>query len=168
MSSGYIMHDPSTMPIDGTDGSISSPITDLKGRVIVYVGTKAGGEDVTNDIQGIVNKPITADTYNLSWDDSANQEASSVIKASAGNLFYVLVYNANVAVRFFQIFNSATVPADGAVPVISIPINANSSLHLPVPPQGRSFTNGMAWSNSTTQAIKTIGGADMWANIGYL
>lgn len=86
-------------------------------------------------------------------------EASKVLKASAGNLVSINGYNAKTSSQWIQVFNSATVPANGAVPVITflVPASSNWSFTFPVP---MGFTTGISTSNSSTAATKTIGSAD--------
>lgn len=136
-----------------------------------FLKTSAGdlqaGEDLTNNVTAMVMKPVSVSTYALTFDDSAALEASSVSKASAGNLYIVTGWNNNAAVRYFHVYNSTTVPADGTVPIICIPVAAGGTFSISYQPFGKPFTTGMSWANSTTAATKTVGGADFWVNLGY-
>jgi hypothetical protein len=89
-------------------------------------------------------------------------EASHVLKASAGRLVSLHVYNSKASAQWVLIMNSATVPGDGAVtllyPPIYIPATSNISLTFPVP---LSASTGISVSNSSTGTFtKTIGSAD--------
>jgi hypothetical protein len=67
--------------------------------------------------------------------------------------------NANAATRFIQVHDSKTVPADGAVPLMSFKIAAGEQYVLsevPLP-----LSNGLYICLSTTQNTKTLAGADM-------
>jgi len=101
--------DPSSMPTDTTSGHLIDPSTDLKGRRIVYLATLLAGEDLSNNLLSTSFKPLATNTYAYTWDDSAALEASSVTKASAGNLYYAVVTNTNAAVRYFQVFRRKTI-----------------------------------------------------------
>lgn len=88
-------------------------------------------------------------------------EASKVLKASAGQLVQLAVFNSGPA-QFLLLMNSATVPANGAVTLLYplIPIAAGSLLVLDIPAPLVAST-GIAISNSSTGSFtKTIGAAD--------
>jgi hypothetical protein len=91
---------------------------------------------------------------------SAAYEASHVLKASPGTLVSLSGYNSKNASQFIQLFDSATVPADNAVPVAVITAATVANFSFPLPPGGLPFVNGIAVSNSSTGPTKTIGSAD--------
>lgn len=92
--------------------------------------------------------------------NSSALEASHVLKASAGTLVSLVGYNAKTSSQFIQIFNSTTVPADTSVPVCVFVVPASSNFSLDVPLTGLPLGTGIAVSNSSTSATKTIGSAD--------
>lgn len=94
--------------------------------------------------------------------NSAAYEASHVLKASAGTLMSCTGYNSKASAQFIQLFNSATVPADTAVPVAVITAAASSNFSFSLPVAGMPFTTGIAISNSSTGPTKTIGSADVY------
>lgn len=90
---------------------------------------------------------------------SASAEGSHVLKASSGCLLAAYVYNSGAA-AFLMIFNSATVPADGAVtPIQCIPVAAASYQYInfaPQPPEW--YSTGISAAISTTGCFtKTVG-----------
>ena len=93
---------------------------------------------------------------------SISQEASRVFKVGAGTIMSLIGYNAKVSAQFIQIFNTASLPADGAVPVYSFTVPASSNFSIDVPVCGVPLTTGITVCNSSTQATKTIGAADCW------
>lgn len=93
--------------------------------------------------------------------------ASLVVKASPGKLYKLHVTNGSTA-QFVQIFNSTTVPADTAVPIYSVRLAANESREIDCTVFGDYFSTGIAVSNSTTLATKTIGAADCWITAQFL
>ena len=111
--------------------------------------------------------PEAVSTYYPSSDVSAAYEASSVSKASAGAFFSMVGYNSRTSTQFIQIFNSATVPADGAAPVFTFAVPASSNFSLDIP-KGHWFSTGISWSNSSTGATKTLGSADVFATVEYI
>lgn len=86
--------------------------------------------------------------------------ASQIGLAYPGRLFLLVGYNAKTSTQFIQIHNSATLPANGAVPeyVFSVPASSNFSLDLSQ--YGDFFSEGVVVCNSSTQSTKTIGSAD--------
>ena len=108
---------------------------------------------------------------------------SGVIKASAGNLIHVLgFFEPGTSITgeiYFQFFNSATVPANGATPDFICPTvfnYANNSGDLSFDfdflPTGYWNSAGISWSLSTTLATKTIpvtaGAQDVWISCFYI
>ena len=132
----------------------------------ISLGDLLSGEDQTNNVFACVEKPLAVSTYCPDLDTSAAAEASSVTKASAGVLYGVTFSNANAATRYFQVFNSTTVPADTTVPVIVAACPALSTITLEWP-KGRFFSTGIAWCGSSTQSTKTIGSTDFLADVNF-
>ena len=90
---------------------------------------------------------------------SAAVEGSHVLKASPGCLLATYVYNSGAA-AFLMIFNSKTVPADGAVtPIECLPVAAASYQFInfaPLPPEW--YSTGISAAISTTGCFtKTVG-----------
>lgn len=90
---------------------------------------------------------------------SAAAEGSHILKASPGCLLATYVYNSGAA-AFLMIFNSKTIPADGAVtPVECVPVAAASYQFInfaPLPPEW--FSAGISAAISTTGCFtKTVG-----------
>ena len=93
--------------------------------------------------------------------------ASAIVKAQPGALFGWTATNTNAAARYLQFFDSATLPADTAVPLLSIliAIGATSVVSLIRP---RVFLKGIVVCNSSTGATKTIGSADTILDVQYV
>ena len=92
--------------------------------------------------------------------------ASLVVKASAGRLRGLSGYSTTA--QFLQIHNTATLPADGQVPVVVIPIEANKPFSIDFGKDGRSFSTGITVCVSTTGPTKTIGSANTWIDAQYI
>lgn len=122
----------------------------------VKVGTSAPG--VAD--KGLVTRLPNATSYN------SGVAASGVIKNAAGTLYGGVFMNSNAATRYLQIFDSATVPADGATPLLSIPVPAGTAFPFGYI-RGRAMANGIAWCTSTTFATKTLGAADAIADMQF-
>lgn len=93
---------------------------------------------------------------------SSAYEASHVLRATPGRLLSLVGYNSKATAQFIQVFNSATVPADTAVPVATMTVAGVSNFSLPLPITGMLFSTGIAVSNSSTGPTKTVGAADCY------
>jgi hypothetical protein len=98
---------------------------------------------------------------------STAQEASRVVKASAGTLFVVSGFNNHTSDQYIQLFDSASLPANGVVPKIVIRAFAREPFGYRAPEAGRAFSTGIVICNSTTGPTKTIGSANCLFDIQY-
>lgn len=114
----------------------------------------------------VVEAPVAGNTNSLSYSTSSAIEESRVVKASAGRLYEVDFANTNAAPRYFQIFNSATLPADNAIPFFSFAVAANGSFSRSWP-HGVYFSAGICVCNSEVDYRKILGSADSLFQIGY-
>ena len=118
---------------------------------VIYLGTKL---DSTND--SVSQIPSTHSNINTSA-----YAASLIIKSSSGRLYRIKGYNSLASTQFIQIHDAASLPANGAIPEIIIPVLASSSFEISLP-EGMSLTSGIVICNSSTGPTKTIGAADCW------
>jgi hypothetical protein len=88
-------------------------------------------------------------------------EASHILKASAGQLCQLSIFNSGAA-QFILLMNSATLPANGAVTLLfpPIPIAAASIFVLDLPAPLVASTGIVVCNSSTGTFTKTIGGTD--------
>jgi hypothetical protein len=100
--------------------------------------------------------------------DSTALATNLVIKATAGTLYGLSGINNNAAIRYIQLFNSATLPADAAVPAFVIQAAATSNFSVDFGSYGRFFSTGIVVCNSSTLATKTIGAADSWFDARFV
>lgn len=82
-----------------------------------------------------------------------------VVVTGPAKLFKINFLNTNAAARWLQIFDAIALPADTAVPLISIPVAIGAAISESWV-DGRPFKVGICICNSTTAATKTIGSAD--------
>lgn len=155
-------------------GTVLGASSNAIGKLAANSGVDIGDVDVTsiaagtNIIGGVNPTPSGAAAQALSNDTSAAYEASSVTKAAAGTVYGVTGYNSRTSSQFFQFYNSATVPADTAVPVITITVPASSNFSIDFGVYGRRFSTGISWANSSTGPTKTVGSADMFVDVNYV
>lgn len=92
---------------------------------------------------------------------------SVIAKASAGNLYGINIV-AGASAGFLMIFNSTTVPADGAVtPIKCLPIAANAGFSVTFNPPIRLGTGIVAVFSTTGPFTKTIS-ATAFISVDYL
>lgn len=99
--------------------------------------------------------------------------ASGVIANAAATLRDLSFVYKGPAGRFFQIFNSATVPANGATPAVapqSLPSGAGQRVFGNYTPmQGDRFSTGISFALSTTEDTLTLdtGANNLWVTAQY-
>ena len=107
------------------------------------------------------------DRYELLPDNfRSNALAASIVIAQAHALYGFTVNNTNAAAQYIQVFDSVTLPADGAVPDVLFTIaGASDKGVLWLPP--RRFRRGIVICNSSTAGTKTIGSADCFFDVQF-
>jgi hypothetical protein len=103
----------------------------------------------------------------VSYDDSVAYEASAIVKAAPGTIFSVIGYNSGPK-QFLQLHDSATLPADTAVPKIIFTVPASSNFFYDFGEIGRFCGTGIVLCNSSTGPTKTLGSADCWFSVQYI
>ena len=93
--------------------------------------------------------------------------ASLVVKSGPGILYGFTVYSSNAGSQFIQVFDAATLPADGAIPAAVFRVSATSNVATNWLP-GRTFLVGCVLCNSSTGPTKTIGSADCFFDVQFL
>lgn len=103
--------------------------------------------------------PSAVNTFSGTTYSSSVLENNEVIKASPGTLYGFSGYNSGPE-QFIQVFNATAIPADAAVPDISIKAGAANNFGYDSGKFGEEFSVGIVIVNSTTADVKTIGLAD--------
>jgi len=130
----------------GTTGDYTAVQTDALGalRTVDAVAAKVGA---------LSNAEVTA------------LVASKVVKASAGTLYGFAGYAS--AAGWVQVHNTTSAPSDGAVPVVSFPVEAGKAFSMDFGIYGRAFATGITICKSSTGPTKTSV-TDMWVDAQYL
>lgn len=167
-----------TTPDSVDEGDVGALRMTLTRFLKTSQGDLISGEDQSNNLLAIIQKPVAVNTYALSTDLSAALEASTVTKASAGNVYKAmgrLDSTYATATYYIQLLNAASLPADGAVTHLRAPIKIQHTSgtddywdfciaeNFPV-----YASTGIVMCVSTTEFTKTIGGAYTSSSISYL
>jgi len=89
--------------------------------------------------------------------------------ASPADLKGITFTSQAAAIRYLQIFNAASAPADGLPPTRgAIPINPGETIEWE-PSEAKFFSTGLYVCSSTTQNTKTLSGNDdMWITVDFI
>lgn len=110
---------------------------------------------------GVTAVPVSTSPVASTAVPTVNKNAGTVtaaaVKASAGNVFSILVTNANAAARYFQLHNKATIPLAAETAQLYFVIPAGNAAQPAVveltgaffAPSER-FATGIGWAISTT------------------
>jgi hypothetical protein len=137
---------------------VSGPLTDtqLRASAVPVSGTVA-----TNEL------PDATATYAPLNSTSTGYENGRLVKATAGVLFSLTVFNSRSSGQFIQIHDSAVIPVNGTIPKMVMFVNSNQQLSLDFGKFGRFFANGIVVCNSSTGQTKTTASSDCWIDAQY-
>ncbi len=106
--------------------------------------------------------------------NSAASTNATSVKASAGQVGFVLVTNTNAAVRYLKLYNKASAPTVGTdtpVQVYAIPgATTGGGVSVPIPNGGLEFTTGIALAITTGAADSDTGAVaanEIIVNLGH-
>lgn len=121
--------------------------------------------DVNGNLKIIIASATPAAT---AWIDTATLTYQGVVKAAPGTLYQLVATNENATnQRWLQFFDSASVPANTAVPKLQFKINAGQLVYFETA-RGRAFAAGMSWAVSSTSGTLTIDATStFWVNAEF-
>jgi hypothetical protein len=115
---------------------------------------------------------MTPNTPPANKTSSTNGLAASIVvtpsTASAEHLrcYDIVGFNTKTSDQYIHVYDAAALPANGAVPLVSIVAPAGYQFAISWT-MGRLFANGIVVCNSSTATTKTIGSADCLFDITY-
>lgn len=143
----------------------------MRGTLIGKRADTTASETITYNIQANAEVELvvggSSGSSNATLGATTALAASLVVKASAGALVGFSGFNNSSSAQYIQVHNSATLPADTAVPKIVLKADAGENFFYN-PGMPLAFSTGIVLSNSSTAATKTIGSADCWFQAEYL
>jgi hypothetical protein len=83
-------------------------------------------------------------------------ETGQVVKASAGQLYGIVIYNAAVATRYIKVYDKATAPTSSDTPKMTVPLNTLLGQAIPVD-IGAAFASGIGLRATTGLADADTG-----------
>lgn len=116
-------------------------------------------EDNNNSVAAIVVKPLSVSTYSPSLFTNRAANNTLNIKASSGNVFSLSCFNTTASVRYIGLYNTATVPVNTNVPIVSFLVPGNSQIIVGsdyFSLSGLNFSTGIAFAISTTMDTLTL------------
>lgn len=149
--------------VAGTAVSVSSGnkdagtlrVTLATDQVALTNALKVDGSAVTQPVSGTVTanlEPLATGGVTMSKAVSAATTNATSLKASAGKVYGLQLFNLNAAPRYFKLYNKASAPTVGTdVPVKTILIPGNTAGAGAVMdfPMGLGFSTGIAWALTT-------------------
>lgn len=151
-----------------TGGIADAAWTSGSGTMVALLKTLATAALDTATSSPVVAKPAT--TGGLSRGRVVTG-TSGFIKAAAGHLYTLTVYNVNASVRYLHLYNKASAPTVGTdTPVLTIPLLGASVQHINWTDIGQAFSTGIAWAYTTDDIAipATVGtSTELHATFGY-
>lgn len=94
--------------------------------------------------------------------------ANKIIVPGQCLLYGFTACSTNTGSQFILLFDSATTPSSGAVPLAFFPVSASNLVQEYYGPPGRRCYQGVALVNSSTAATYTAGSADTLFDVQFL
>ncbi len=148
----------------GTQAEASSSTGSLMARIRLLltdtIGAVADVASATGSLmarQRLVAQAYSSPNVFVRWGTSN----TDTVSGTPAKVTKIYVYNKSANIRYLQLFNRATNPTTGTVPLSSHVLAPNEKYNLAVSDfgsnDGLSFSTGLAWGFSTTEATFTAG-----------
>lgn len=146
-----------------SDGDRADMQMDINGNEFVRETYAPASEDNNNGLTAVALKPHANAGYSPTiYSYWAGSVTKANIKASAGNVFSILVTNTNASIRWFLLHNKASAPAATEAGLFAFPIpggSVNSPGSVLIDSTWfanmGNFSTGIGWSVGTTAATFT-------------
>lgn len=159
-------------PAAVADGDRVNVYVDDQGRLAAFLDQLLAGEDLTNNVLGVVEEPLAVAQHALStYSTVTTAENTKVVKASAGRLYAVrvLIAASAGADRWLLVLNQTTAPTGGETAILWRAVLPTGSLEVSEEiPTGLFCSTGIALAWSTTPLSYTApAGAEGIFHVGY-
>ena len=115
---------------------------------------------------------ITLPTASVHTLTSAATTNATNVKATAGHVYELTVDNFTASIKWFKLYNKATAPTVGTdVPVLTIPVPANSFVTLNFGATGKRFATGIGFAITGAQAVAdttAVAAGDTHSQLSYI
>jgi hypothetical protein len=115
---------------------------------------------------------ITLPTASVHTLTSAATTNATNVKATAGHVYELTVDNFTASIKWFKLYNKATAPTVGTdVPVLTIPVPANSYVTLNFGTTGKRFATGIGIAITGAQAVAdttAVAAGDTHSQLSYI
>lgn len=120
----------------------------------------------------VYSPPVVSSTLAPLVFNNFGADVTKNVKATAGNIFSLVCFNASIFARYIQIHNTATVPAGGAVPVFTFLVPPGGQIGIGTDiftDKGANLSTGIAFAFSTTRNTYTAAAAaDQTTTVFYI
>jgi len=141
-------------PLPVEVAGVQGPRPDTKSQSVVQAINGAFALK-TPDVTGYYGAPKT-----YASQAAEASVAPAVLQVGPGVLYSLDGYNAKVSAQFILIFDTATAPANGDIPIFALTAATIANFSRDFGTYGLRFQKGLAVSNSSTVATRTVGSAD--------
>lgn len=127
--------------------------------------TLAAGEDQTNNVMMVTQKPLAVSTYAPTRYVNIATSTTATVKSSTGNIFSCSITNTTASLQYLQLFNTTTALVSGTtVPVYSFGVAAGAGSTTVIgndffTSAGVNFSTGIIFGVSSAYGTYTAGTA---------
>ncbi len=133
---------------------------DVSGNTKSTLGTLLAGEDLTNNLLAIQQRPIAASTYSKLRFQNLGANITLNVKATPGNVFAIQCHNTTAGTLYFLLHNTAT--TSSGAPLYGVQVPPTSTVIVGEDffgSAGMHFSTGIAFGMSTSETTYTAAAA---------